>query len=48
MYVAMVSLTIDAARAAAAAFTNEILPRVKSAEGFVGGPVTPEIRKEYS
>ncbi len=50
MYVAMVSLTIDAARApaAAAAFTNEILPRVKSAEGFVGGPVTPEIRREYS
>jgi hypothetical protein len=39
MYVAMVSLTIEAARApaAAAAFTNEILPRVKSAEGFVGG-----------
>lgn len=39
MYAALVNLTIDPARApeAAAAFTNEILPRVKSAEGFVGG-----------
>ena len=39
MYAAIVKLTIDPARApaAAAAFTNEILPRVKSAEGFVGG-----------
>jgi hypothetical protein len=39
MHVAIVNLTIDPARApaAAAAFTSEILPRVKSAEGFVGG-----------
>ena len=39
MFAAIVNLTIDPARApaAAAAFTNEILPRVKSAEGFVGG-----------
>jgi len=39
MYAALVKLTIDSARApaAAAAFTNEILPRVKSAKGFVGG-----------
>ena len=39
MYAALVKLTIDPARApaAAAAFTNEILPRVKSAEGLVGG-----------
>jgi hypothetical protein len=39
MYAALVKLTIDPARApaAAAAFTNEVLPRVKSAEGFVGG-----------
>ncbi|HEV8577800.1 MAG TPA: hypothetical protein VGX68_01860 [Thermoanaerobaculia bacterium] len=39
MHAALVKLTIDPARApaAAAAFTNEILPRVKSAEGFVGG-----------
>lgn len=39
MYAALVKLTIDPAQApaAAAAFTNEILPRVKSAEGFVGG-----------
>jgi hypothetical protein len=39
MYAALVKLTIDPAQApaAAAAFTNEILPRIKSAEGFVGG-----------
>ena len=39
MYAALVKLTIDPAQAptAAAAFTNEILPRVKSAEGFAGG-----------
>jgi len=39
MYAALVKLSIDPAQApaAAAAFTNEILPRVKSAEGFVGG-----------
>lgn len=39
MYPAFVKLTIDQARAPAVAvsFTNEILPRVKSAEGFVGG-----------
>ena len=39
MYAALVKLTIDPARApaAAAAFTSEILPRVKAAEGFVGG-----------
>ena len=39
MYAALVRLTIDPAEApaAAAAFTNEILPRVKSAEGFAGG-----------
>jgi len=39
MYAAVVTLTIDAARApaAAAAFSNDILPRVKAAEGFVGG-----------
>ena len=39
MYAALVKLTIDPAQApaAAAAFTNEVLPRVKSAEGFAGG-----------
>ena len=39
MYAALVKLTIDQARAPAVAtsFTNEILPRVTSAEGFVGG-----------
>ncbi len=39
MYAALVKLTIDPAQApaAATAFTSEILPRVKSAEGFVGG-----------
>ena len=39
MYAALVKLTIDAARApaAAAAFSSDILPRVKAAEGFVGG-----------
>jgi hypothetical protein len=39
MYAALVKLTIDQARApaAAAAFTHEILPRLKSAEGLVGG-----------
>jgi len=39
MYAAVVKLTIDASRApaAAATFSNDILPRVKAAEGFVGG-----------
>ena len=39
MYAALVKIRIDPANApaAAAAFTNEILPRVKAAEGFVGG-----------
>ena len=39
MYAAVVNLTIDPARAPAAAnaFTNEVLPRVKSAPGFLGG-----------
>jgi hypothetical protein len=39
MYAALVRLTIDAALAPAAArtFTDDILPRVKSADGFVGG-----------
>ena len=39
MYAAVVRLTIDIARApaVAAAFTNDLLPRIKSAEGFVGG-----------
>jgi len=39
MVAALVKLRIDPAQASAvaAAFTNEILPRVTSAEGFVGG-----------
>jgi hypothetical protein len=39
MYAAMISLTIDSAQApaAAAAFTQTILPRVTAAEGFVRG-----------
>ena len=39
MYAALIELTIDPAQApvAAAAFTNEILPQIKAAEGFVGG-----------
>jgi len=39
MYAALVELTIDPAQApaAAAAFTNELLPQIKSAEGFAGG-----------
>lgn len=39
MYAAVVKLTIDTERApaAAAAFSNDILPRVKAAAGFVGG-----------
>jgi len=39
MYAAVVKLTIDEAQAAAAAaaFTNEILPRVTGADGFRGG-----------
>ena len=39
MYAAVVKLTIEPARApaAAAAFSNDILPRVKAAAGFVGG-----------
>ena len=39
MYAALIRLTIDPtqAPAAAAAFTETILPRVKAADGFVGG-----------
>jgi hypothetical protein len=39
MHAALVTLTVDPAQApaAAAAFTKEILPRVRSGEGFVGG-----------
>ena len=39
MYAALVKLTIDPARApaAAAAFTSEILPGVRAAPGFVAG-----------
>ena len=39
MYAALVKLTIDPAKAPAAAntFTKEILPRVQSAEGFIAG-----------
>jgi len=39
MYAALVKLTIDPAKAPAAAntFTNDILPRVQSAEGFMAG-----------
>jgi len=39
MYAALVTLTIDPthAQAAAAALTNEILPRVRSAPGFIAG-----------
>jgi hypothetical protein len=39
MYAALVKLTIDTlqAPAAAAAFSNDILPRVKATSGFVGG-----------
>jgi len=39
MYAALIHLTIDPALApaAAAAFTTEILPRVKAAPGFVAG-----------
>jgi hypothetical protein len=39
MYAALVKLTIDSAQAlaAAAAFTSEVLPRVRSSEGFIGG-----------
>lgn len=39
MYAAVVKLRIDSAKApaAAAAFTNDILPRVTSAEGFMRG-----------
>jgi hypothetical protein len=39
MYAALVKLTIEQARApaVAASLKSEILPRVKSAEGFVGG-----------
>jgi hypothetical protein len=39
MYAALVKLTIDTAQAPAAAnaFTNEILPRVQSAVGFISG-----------
>ena len=39
MYAVVVKLTIDTKRApaTAAAFSNDILPRVKAATGFVGG-----------
>lgn len=39
MHAALVRLTIDPTRASAAAsaFTEDILPRVTSAEGFIGG-----------
>jgi hypothetical protein len=39
MYAAVIKLTIDPERApaAAAAFSSDILPRVKAASGFVGG-----------
>ena len=39
MYAALVKLTIDPAKASAAAntFTNEILPRVQSAEELIAG-----------
>ena len=39
MYAALVRLAVDPARApaAAAAFSTEILPRITSAKGFVGG-----------
>jgi hypothetical protein len=39
MHAALVNLTIDPAQApaAAAAFTNEILPKVRTAPGFVAG-----------
>jgi len=39
MYAALVELTIDPAQApaAAAAFTNEILPQIRAAEGFLRG-----------
>jgi hypothetical protein len=39
MHAALIQLTIDPAKApaAAAAFSSEILPKVKSAPGFVAG-----------
>jgi len=39
MYATLMQITIDPAlaSAAAAAFTNDILPRVRSARGFVAG-----------
>ena len=39
MYAALIRLTIDPrqAPAAAAAFTDNILPRVKASDGFIGG-----------
>jgi hypothetical protein len=39
MHAALMHLTIDPAMApaAAAAFTNELLPRVRAAQGFVAG-----------
>lgn len=39
MHAALVTLSIDPqmASAAAEAFTNDVLPRVRSAEGFVAG-----------
>jgi hypothetical protein len=50
MYAALVNLTIDPALApaAASAFTNEILPRVRAAPGFVAGYwVDPVDRKGF-
>jgi hypothetical protein len=39
LYAALIRLTIDPAQApaAAAAFTQTLLPRVKASDGFVGG-----------
>jgi hypothetical protein len=50
MYAALMKLTIDPALApaAASAFTNEILPRVLAAPGFVAGYwVDPVDRKGF-
>jgi hypothetical protein len=50
MYAALMNLTIDPAlaSAAASAFTNEILPRVLAAPGFVAGYwVDPVDRKGF-
>ena len=49
MYAALMNLTIDPAlaSAAASAFTNEILPQVLAAPGFVGYWVDPVDRKGF-